>query len=745
MTTSLRAFLMLYSEDGTWDISVFQTLEEVIRVWEHRLASVVSAVLHVGFERRAARNFDELIRLYPGRVLLTPGARGALPRSFRSSINVVATVDEEPIFVALDGWGYSEIEPPTEAVAANAPAFSDWLGSCVTDHPELRDDLEATGIFSEADYIRLEADLPAHLRRDVGLLRFHATCRSPEDPSDIARYAPPWLQETPLSQLNLTVRIGNVFERLGVRLVSDLTALTVPNLLGLQNFGRKSVEDLVRILNEALRAGPPEARTAETSMTHSLLEAVTASLDACEPRQRDILTRRMGLNCAPETLNEIGDRYGVTRERIRQIESKCLKRLARRDVWDDLLADKLKHLLADREFPLPLIGVEALDPWFAGAGRHRHAMKYLIENMTEAGVGFVEVGGVDYLSFLNQEAWLALVASAQKLIAGGVELGWTEEDCRHNVRALVPSDAREFNSLLWDDVSRWCQFTDNTPDRRLIAYGRGANQIVEAILAQSDEPVHFSEIPALVTARGGRRMDERRAHSAAAEVGYLFGRGRYGTLNHVAATRQQWELIADEAAEIIDDGPSDRQWHTSELLVALADRGIDVPEGFDKYHLDIVLKVRGDLHSLGRMVWTNQDGAGQNARVDIRQAIIAILRDAGEPLSTSELRQRLIAVRGINQGMQLHATDPLIKLDSQIWGLNDRDLSIKRAEQPAFLDMVVARLQSAGRPIHISECEAVFGPTIPSRALFSLAAADMRLEVTANRHLRLASGAIRGH
>ncbi len=42
-------------------------------------------------------------------------------------------------------------------------------------------------------------------------------------------------------------------------------------------------------------------------------------------RDNDILSRRLGVNCESETLEEIGHSYKVTRERIRQIESKAKK------------------------------------------------------------------------------------------------------------------------------------------------------------------------------------------------------------------------------------------------------------------------------------------------------------------------------------------------------------------------------------------------------------------------------------
>lgn len=57
---------------------------------------------------------------------------------------------------------------------------------------------------------------------------------------------------------------------------------------------------------------------------------VAEALSELPERQADVIRKRFGIGCAEEmTLEEIGQIYGVTRERIRQIEAKGLARLAR--------------------------------------------------------------------------------------------------------------------------------------------------------------------------------------------------------------------------------------------------------------------------------------------------------------------------------------------------------------------------------------------------------------------------------
>ncbi len=60
----------------------------------------------------------------------------------------------------------------------------------------------------------------------------------------------------------------------------------------------------------------------------ALIESVKSELDSLPERDREILTMRFGIiDGRPRTLDEVAAEFGVTRERIRQIEQKTLARL----------------------------------------------------------------------------------------------------------------------------------------------------------------------------------------------------------------------------------------------------------------------------------------------------------------------------------------------------------------------------------------------------------------------------------
>lgn len=75
---------------------------------------------------------------------------------------------------------------------------------------------------------------------------------------------------------------------------------------------------------------PDEEDASMIASQRDMRKQIPELLKGLTPRERDVLVARFGLDGQPpQILDEVGQKFGVTRERIRQIEAKALRRLAK--------------------------------------------------------------------------------------------------------------------------------------------------------------------------------------------------------------------------------------------------------------------------------------------------------------------------------------------------------------------------------------------------------------------------------
>jgi RNA polymerase primary sigma factor len=77
-----------------------------------------------------------------------------------------------------------------------------------------------------------------------------------------------------------------------------------------------------------LVADPRAIAPIEAATRRLLGEAVLAALDELDDREKDVVRMRFGLDGTdPQTLEQVGTHFGVTRERVRQIEARTMSKL----------------------------------------------------------------------------------------------------------------------------------------------------------------------------------------------------------------------------------------------------------------------------------------------------------------------------------------------------------------------------------------------------------------------------------
>ena len=89
----------------------------------------------------------------------------------------------------------------------------------------------------------------------------------------------------------------------------------------------------------------PDTRVSKENLTEELEKI----LETLRPRERDVLKLRFGLNDGNKrTLEEIGQLFGVSRERVRQIETRALNKLRKMCRNNQTIGD-LKNYLEDKQ------------------------------------------------------------------------------------------------------------------------------------------------------------------------------------------------------------------------------------------------------------------------------------------------------------------------------------------------------------------------------------------------------------
>ena len=148
----------------------------------------------------------------------------------------------------------------------------------------------------------------------------------------------------PLNKIGSINKINKAFAKLEQEFERTPTAVELAESLdmtidevkqSLKNAGRhvsmdaplKQGDESSSTMYDVLRTGESPAPD-DQLMTESLRREIERSLKTLTPREADVIRLYFGLNGEhPMTLEEIGERFDLTRERVRQIKEKAIRRL----------------------------------------------------------------------------------------------------------------------------------------------------------------------------------------------------------------------------------------------------------------------------------------------------------------------------------------------------------------------------------------------------------------------------------
>ena len=243
---------------------------------------------------------------------------------------------------------------------------------------------------------------------------------------------------------------------------------------------------------------------------------VEKMLQELPERGRDILMRRYGLvgDYAIQTLEQIGQDYGITRERVRQIISDYRKILLKRCQAEDIVAVEKKILFTiEKKYGIirETEAISRLNP--AGLKQEENAIRFLLE--CSKNINLVPEKG------LFEKSWLSAMHVLEKAEKVILEV---EEVLKKENRPLLDEEitimilgqdgdaSRKDEILSFLDVS--LRVKKNNFGKRGIhnwpeIKPKGSREKIYLILKESNKPLHFKEIATLIDSYG---LGEKKTH-----------------------------------------------------------------------------------------------------------------------------------------------------------------------------------------------------------------------------------------
>lgn len=290
--------------------------------------------------------------------------------------------------------------------------------------------------------------------------------------------------------------------------------------------------------------------------TANLTDISQAMLDLLDVRSKDVITRRFGLKKGEvETLESIGQEYGITRERVRQIEAGAKKTLAG---------------LSDLHKPAQELLAEVFQ-LHGGILAEGHAVS-VIRDYTNSEIPANTV--VFFLTILPAFTF----ASPSKAFAAH----WSYDNARHpladkiifaSVEALKAKLHPVSSAELFATVrTRLATSEDQLPDNVIVAllmastmvdptvfgqwglvtwpetHPRGVGDKAYAVLRRHAKPSHFREITDLINQAtfDHKRANPQTVHNELIKDGrfVLVGRGLYGL--------KEWGYMSGTVADVLE-------------------------------------------------------------------------------------------------------------------------------------------------------------------------------------------------
>jgi hypothetical protein len=526
----------------------------------------------------------------------------------------------------------------------------------------------------------------------------------------------------PLSRISLSVRSRNCLAYAKISTLGDLAEHTERSLRVIPNFGTAALEEIKTVLaafNLELGSKVPTKRShiedlfgklnepEETideinfklyNIDQSSLESVLRSFKHnLSEREFEIFSARVGLDEKSLTLEAIGQKFNVSRERIRQVEAKVEIKVARIINLINLLDSKLYKIRENLFIPLYVEDLPNYDSWFEIVRQKPWVMKSLLnyENLSSHNVQIVDDDQIIGLG--KNSALIDLINHLRSHLDNQIGKNYSKADLIDYIRLLTPLMANEITNYILSKLSSDYRFSENSDLKKsfLVSAGRGAIPKLIALLESSDRPLSVDEIYSKLglTEKDGRNYKNQLVDN---DLFYTFDTSIYGIRKHLNLTDPEIDFVNSVIkAHILENG-SERQWHANEIYNE-ANFTSTIKAKLNAYKIIICILQSDDFSYLGRFIFVlGQSKDSSIQKINYVEMIESLLEKSDEPLTTQEIKSAIEKERGLSNVFQIHDKKRIIPLRNYPldkkrsiktkWALIDKHLLMSREEVNTYVN-----------------------------------------------------------
>ena len=415
-----------------------------------------------------------------------------------------------------------------------------------------------------------------------------------------------------------------------------------------------------------------------------LMELFNETLNKYPEKTQTVVRLRLGADGRRHTLEEVGQKMGVTRERIRQIEKKFFQRSEKVERWDDVMREKLSHLFQTATEPLGLVALEIKDEWFRGISTQPLVFDAILKkynNSVDTELQFYinfDFGPEPILTITDTDDLDRAVMDAKKMVREFFrQSSRSRSELEILLAPLCPKDFRIYTTLFVDKVID--SVVTSASDDETLMLGRGSRRSLLHSMLTNDRTTVWSV--ALVKKYGKEKFDvdfkENEITNAfhelfANKVLVQLDRSKWGSIELLELDDQKIQIINDYMLSLIKSGDPLRQWHCQEIADS-APGYISKLLKFDEFSLYYsAYHSGGNIACLGRLIIGDPSFFKDSGdRYEIEHLVYDILKTAGRPMKSNEIKAEILKKRGLGRTFQIHPGDRMVILSPGLFALTE--------------------------------------------------------------------------